>query len=66
MSFSKACVYDNPDTMARECWINGKLIMQYSAEYIMLKERPLIIHIANIGDWEAGKFSGNKLAMKSK
>jgi hypothetical protein len=52
--------------MARECWRDGKLILHYSADFLMQRVRPKINVIANIGDWKTGKLSGNKSAMKVK
>jgi hypothetical protein len=50
------CTYDNPNTMMRECWYNGKLQAAYAMELYYLKEWPIPPHFyhmgANIGDWE--------------
>jgi hypothetical protein len=32
------CVYDNPETMRRECWNNGELQWFITAEMLLLKE----------------------------
>ena len=62
----KTCVYDNPATMARECWQDGKLVCHYKADLFALKE-PIparkFFFGANIGDWVTGQIVGDKEAM---
>lgn len=62
------CTIDNPDTWARECWQNGRLIFSYSATLFFLKgSRPpppeKFFFGANIGDWKAGQIVGDPAAM---
>ena len=61
------CTYDNPDTMSRECWQDGRLVCYYSACVLALKEWPVrerqLYLCANIGDWVAGQIVGDKEAM---
>ena len=61
------CTYDNPDTMSRECWSDGKLLCAYSAELFFLKEWPLLpsefFFGANIGDWKTGQLIGDDAAL---
>lgn len=67
------CTYDNPDTMARECWQDGKLLCSYSAA--LLEAKPLrgnqpipahyFFHGANIGPWKTGQMWGDAEAMKT-
>jgi hypothetical protein len=61
------CTYDNPNTMMRECWCNGKLEVAYAAELYFLKEWPIPPHLyfmgANIGDWKTGQIVGDKRAI---
>jgi hypothetical protein len=66
------CTYDNPNTMARECWQDGKLLCRYSAS---LLERALnpgetqpipgerLFFGANIGEWSPGQMVGDAAAM---
>lgn len=58
----KTCIYDNPATMQRECWEDGKLLCSYSAEVLTLKWdkfTPVLFMGANVGDWQAGKTYGD-------
>lgn len=60
------CTYDNPATMSRECWQDGKLLCSYKAELFLLDvEIPahLFFFGANIGDWKVGQLVGDKEAM---
>ena len=63
------CTYDNPSTMARECWKDGKLFCHYSAvllEPFALTKIPseLFFFGANIGPWQSGQIHGDKSAIK--
>ena len=67
-----ACTYDNPDTMARECWQDGRLVCKYDAALLLRKLRlsetqPVppehFFFGANIGDWKAGQLVGDASAM---
>lgn len=64
---TKACTFDNPVTMARECWLGGKLICSYSATLWALPEWPIAAeHFffgANVGDWKTGQMFGDPEAM---
>lgn len=66
------CTYDNPDTMARECWQDGRLVCKYDASLWLLKRpawqtQPVppehFFFGANIGDWKAGQLVGDASAM---
>ena len=63
----RVCAYDNPATMQRECWQDGKLLCAYSAELYALKEwtvpAELYFFGANIGDWKTGQLVGDKDAI---
>ena len=64
----KTCVYDNPNTMARECWQDGKLFYSYSAELISQKghwppPRKYFVKQSDIGNWKTGQIVGDILAM---
>ena len=63
----KICTYDNPASMARECWQDGELICHYQAELYFLKEwtvpRELYFFGANIGEWKIGQIVGDITAM---
>jgi hypothetical protein len=55
--------YDNPATMQRECWQDGKLLCAYS--YRVIGDVPAEYYFfgANIGDWKTGQLVGDKLAL---
>ena len=62
------CTYDNPATMCRECWQDGKLLFSYSVALMMQKGcwPPPPRHFffgANIGDWKLGQMVGDGAAM---
>jgi hypothetical protein len=63
------CTYDNPATMSRECWQDGKLICAYKMELFFLKVWPIpadkFFFGANIGDWKTGQMVGNPHAMEA-
>lgn len=61
-----ACIYDNPATMARECWQDGRLIYSYQAALLMSKtETPArkFFFGANVGPWKPGQLFGDRDAM---
>lgn len=58
------CTYDNPATMCRECWQDGKLAASYSTSLIFQKGAwpppAFRFHMgANIGPWKEGQMIGN-------
>lgn len=66
------CTYDNPDTMARECWKDGRLVCKYDATLMLRKLQPWEMqpmppeHLffgANIGAWYPGQLVGDASAM---
>ena len=61
------CTYDNPATMARECWRDGELLCHYSAELFALQKWPVpasqFFFGANIGDWKTGQLVGDRAAI---
>jgi len=60
------CTYDNPTTMRRECWQDGKLIYWYSASLLLSKGMipPRYFFLgANIGPWKTGQLIGDRKAM---
>lgn len=61
------CTYDNPVTMARECWQDGKLICKYDAILYALPVWPVQARLyffgANVGNWETGRLVGDAAAM---
>lgn len=61
------CTYDNPATMSRECWQDGKLLCHYQAHLFAIKPFPvpreLFFFGADIGPWEKGRMVGDKAAM---
>lgn len=65
------CTYDNPATMSRECWQDGKLLCAYSAFILppFTKQQIPPEHFffgANVGPWETGRMVGNFEAIDSK
>lgn len=68
------CTYDNPKTMARECWRDGKLVCKYNATLLLRKLLPwetqpvpprYFFFGANIGDWKTGQLVGDASAMSN-
>ena len=60
------CTYDNPATMARECWQDGQLIVKYDSTLFFLHypiPAKLYFFGANIGPWKTGQLVGNKKAL---
>ncbi len=61
------CTYDNPATMARECWQDGKLICKYDSTLFFLPNPIPAEHYffgANIGPWNEGQLVGNKKGLE--
>lgn len=64
------CTYDNPATMARECWQDGKLICHYEFQLLQpfakdpIPEK-LFFFGANIGAWKPGQMVGDTSAMSN-
>lgn len=60
------CTYDNPATMRRECWQDGRLIHAYDSALYALMVWPVPARAyffgANIGDWKAGQMVGDPSA----
>jgi hypothetical protein len=62
------CVYDNPATMARECWQDGHLLCAYSMQLFFLKTPIPAKHYffgANVGPWKTGQMHGEASAMQT-
>lgn len=61
------CTYDNPTTMARECWQNGELLCHYQAQLFFIEPFPIpadkFFFGANIGEWKTGQLCGDIKAM---
>ena len=62
------CTYDNPATMSRECWQDGKLLCKYSAVAMEQKNQwppppEKFFFGANVGDWNAGQIIGDSAAI---
>ena len=62
------CVYDNPKTMARECWRDGRLTCCYSYELLPPISRDPIpaeyyFFGANVGNWTPGQVVGDPSAV---
>ena len=62
------CTYDNPQTMQRECWADGRLLCAYDAGIL----EPVAKHLipsqlfffgANVGPWETGQLIGDPSAL---
>lgn len=75
----KTCTIDNPFTLSRECWQDGKLVAQYDALLFWIKsvlnpnksawddlpaERRFFG--ANIGPWKDGQIVGDLGALQGK
>lgn len=64
----KVAVFDNPATMARECWQDGKVIAHLTADVMDAKGfrgHESIFFGLDLGrPWETGKVVGNAEAIK--
>ena len=65
-----ACTYDNPVTMMRECWQDGRLQAAYSLTSLYQVNGPMppyLVHMgANIGPWKTGQLFGDSEALEVK
>jgi hypothetical protein len=63
------CTYDNPDTLSRECWQDGRLISAYQLGLMMSKSWPPppenLFFGANVGPWKSGQLLGDPTAMSA-
>jgi len=62
------CTYDNPSTMARECWQDGTLLYAYSYSVLApYAKKPIpreyFFFGANVGPWTGGKLYDDANAM---
>ena len=62
------CTYDNPSTMARECWQDGRLLCRYKAQLLPPFAKDAIpaeyfFMGANIGEWKTGRIVGDSSAI---
>ena len=60
-------VYDNPSTMHRECYQDGKLLYSYDISIFYSKDKipsDLFFFGAKVGDWKTGQIIGDKEAIK--
>lgn len=61
------CTYDNPVTMARECWQDGKLLCKYDSKLFFIEPFPIpaenFFFGANIGPWKTEQLVGDKEAI---
>jgi len=63
----RICVYDNPATMHREAWKDGRLVASISLALLETKGfegHPSIFFGLNVGQWESGKLRGDPAAMR--
>lgn len=61
----KVCVYDNPATMAREAWKDGRLVGHTQAVLLCSKGfrgNRYWPFIFNVGPWKPGQVCGDKSA----
>ena len=64
------CTYDNPSTMARECWKDGRLLCHYQAILLPpFAKEPIPADVfffgANVGEWHEGRIVGDSSAMET-
>lgn len=63
----KVCTFDNPDTLRRECWQDGKLVAFITAALMATKgfngHRRMFFGL-NIGPWKTGQLVGDPDAMQ--
>lgn len=61
-------VYDNPATMAREAWQDGKRLCHVTAAQLMTKDfrgHPRMFFGLNVGQWETGRVIGDRDAISA-
>ena len=56
------CIYDNPDTMTRECWSDVQIVQKISCRMIEFKRLPNS-GPPKLDPWESGRIIGDKRAM---
>ena len=58
-----AAIYDNPDTMRREVYVNGRLVTFVRSDALPVASgRPVFPYMVGVGDWEPGKLWGDDKA----
>jgi len=66
----KTCTYDNPVTLQRECYHNGKLIYAYAAKclppYTKTLPGELFFFGSNVEDWVPGQIIGDARSLSNK
>jgi len=63
----RTCVFDNPASMARECWQDGKLLAFITSALMATKGfngGKDIFFGLNVGPWKTGQLLGDADAMK--
>lgn len=64
------CIYDNPCTMRRECWQDGKLLVSYDFALFYMDPFPIpperFFFGANIGPWHEGQLIGDAAALEGR
>lgn len=60
IKLSKWCIYDNPNTMCREWWMDGKLDSFISMKLICLSTKPWM---PKFDKWISGNIVGDKEAL---
>jgi len=63
----RTCVFDNPASMARECWQDGKLLAFITSALMATKGfngGKNIFFGLNVGPWKTGQLLGDADAMK--
>ena len=67
---ARVCVYDNPETMRREAWRDGKLVCFATADLLLskgFKGDDKFDFRLNCGPWKKGAFwVGGETAMRKK
>ena len=61
--------FDNPATMAREAWVNGRMIAHITADALIQKGfrgGPWFPFYLNIGEWREGMILGDPGAIKGR
>lgn len=60
-----SCVYDNPESMAREYYADGQLVEAYTAELLCSEEMRAMgfTNIFGAGDWNSGQLIGDIRAL---
>lgn len=59
------CIYDNPETRQRECWMDGVLLHKFSSSEVYSIPQHFYLGKGHLVEgWNSGNIIGRKEAMK--